>query len=137
MAVFDKIRTKVIPLIKKFGADNECYLVINTEAAAADPSKPWDVGLGTPTRILFRGVVTDAPFADSTEGEVQKHCIVPGDIAQTPTLQHRVEIVGGQNAGTYAIVTMNTYAPDGIAIGYKLLLNDFPFVKSASKQGLG
>lgn len=122
MGEFDAIRTKAIALIKRKG--RAMVLVLDNNAAPADPSKPWNVTAGPPVEFPFKGVYADFA-ARGNAGMASKLIIVPGDVGVTEDqldLTARVRVIGvaGGLTLTYGVTGVTIYAPDGIPIGWKL-----------------
>lgn len=118
---FDEMRAELIAEIKANGRDI-IVLAVN-EATPADPLKPHRVGPGTVVQYPCKAIVSDLGMPDGeVSGEMQKNCIVPGDLGTKPTDAMRVQI----GSLIYGILGVQEYDPDGTPIGWKLRLQAWP-----------
>lgn len=122
MGEYDALRTKAMALIRRKGRQG-CRLLATAQATPADPAKPWRVAAGTVTPYAAPMVVSDVPL-DRTSNEVMsKNVIIPGDIGVTPDKNMRLDLADGLE---YAIVAIQEYKPDDLAIGWKVRASVWP-----------
>lgn len=125
MGQYDAITAKAKALLALKGKAYD--LLVYTNAAPPDPSKPWRMPESAPTVYPFRGVMFGFGISRFTKpGELERKAIIPGDVAghanDIPNLTSLIR----DGTELWIIESLEPVSPDGTPIVFLAKVNQWP-----------